>query len=86
MTSILTLKIDSFMGENIGFSAKFDTDFGTFAVDMHEVIGSSPTAPTKISHGYSMAFIFIYGYKAKKTLQATASAICKAFIFVGFSL
>ena len=36
------------MGENIGFSAKFDTDFDTFAVDMHEVIGSSPTAPTKL--------------------------------------
>ena len=34
------------MGENIGFSAKFDTNFDTFAVDMHEVIGSSPTIPT----------------------------------------
>ena len=35
------------MGKNIGFSAKFDTNFDTFAVDMHEVIGSSPTIPTK---------------------------------------
>ena len=35
------------MGKNIGFSAKFDTNFDTFAVDMHEVIGSSPTIPTR---------------------------------------